>query len=210
MEKIKELILASGSSIRRTILETLEIPFRVCPAGIDEKEITDSSTKILAQKRALGKAKDVADKSPESLVIGCDQVLSFQNRAFSKPKTTAEAKDQLLELQGQEHWLYSATSVFYGSKELGFSRELFSWVSPVRMKMRNLSEEEIKSYISTGEWQGSVGGYKIEGQGHSLFKSYEPSHDQTIIMGLPLKELLEKLQELKLYNPKKGLAHFIN
>ena len=204
MAKIRELILASQSTIRCSILEISKIPFRVCPAGINEKEITSDSTFTLAQKRAVGKAKDVASHNDEALVIGCDQVLSFQNKAFSKPKTAYEAQEQLKILQGQEHWLYSATSLFYGNQ--GKPLEIFSWVSPVKMRMKKLSIEEIEKYVATKEWQGSVGGYKIEGKGRALFSSFEPKEDKTVIMGLPLNELLSKFQELKLYKPATGLA----
>ena len=204
MEKIRELILASQSKIRCSILEASQIPFRVCPASINEKEITADSTPNLAQKRAEGKAKDVATSNPESLVIGCDQVLSFNEEAISKPKSPEEAIQQLQLLQGKEHYLYSGVSLYYGSKK--GAHKICSWVSPVKMSMHKLSLDHIKQYVSTGEWQGSVGGYKIEGKGRALFASFVPHEDKSVIMGLPLPELMSKMTELKLYHQQTGLA----
>jgi septum formation protein len=206
--KINDLILASQSKIRREILEISQIPFRVCPSDIDEKKITCESSRSLAQKRAIAKAKDLANKNPGSVVIGCDQVLSFENKVFSKPKSPEDAFAQLKSLQGKEHWLYSAVALYYGQKSQ--SLKLAAWVSPVKMQMHPLCDDLILEYVSTGEWQGSVGGYKIEGKGRALFASFEPREDKSVIMGLPLPELLQKMRELGLYHPETGLASVLN
>lgn len=196
MKVVEKIILASKSFVRKSILETLSVPFTVEPSKTNESEITAPSPSELALKRAFSKAQDVARESSLALVIGCDQVLSLKGKIFSKPKDASEAYSHLSLLQGKEHTLFSAVSLFYGKSETKDCHELVSWVSPVRMDMKSMQAHEIKSYVATEEWRSCVGGYRIEGVGSSLFSSFKPSDDKTVVMGLPLNELVFQLSEL--------------
>lgn len=203
MKVIEQIILASQSEIRKSLLASFSLHFSTQPSKIDESLISDSNPKILASLRAAKKAEDVARRSSLSLVIGCDQVLSFRDQVFSKPKSEAEAFAQIQRLQGGSHYLLSAVSVFLSGALEEEGSELFSFVSPVEMKMKALTEKKIKDYVATGEWQGSVGAYKIEGQGAHLFSSFPEGFDKTIIMGLPMEKFIKELKKFGLDLTKK-------
>lgn len=196
MKVIEQVILASKSPVRKNIIETLSLPFSVFPSNVKESEITADTPSQIASARAFEKAEGVAKQVSLALVVGCDQVLSFEDKIFSKPKNEEEAFCQLESLQGKEHTLFSAVSLFYSGSSPFEAVHLRSWVSPAVMAMKSLEKHEIEGYIATGEWEGSVGGYKIEGAGASLFSSFVSSFDKTIIMGLPKEEFVAEVTKL--------------
>ena len=195
MQPVETVILASKSQIREQILESLLLPFLVIPSLANEEEITTIDPCERAQKRASLKASSLAKNSSLSLIIGCDQVLSFSGKIFSKPKSQEEAFSHLKSLQGKKHTLFSAVSLYY-AKTPGIFFEITSFISSVEMCIKTLADEDIRSYVTTGEWQGCVGGYRIEGRGEALFEPFPEDLDKTIIMGLPRGELKKKLQLL--------------
>ena len=195
MHPVETVILASKSQIREKILESLALPFLVISSVANEEEITTIDPCERALKRASLKAISLAKNSSLSLIIGCDQVLSFSKKIFSKPKSQEEAFSHLKSLQGQKHTLFSAVSLYY-AKTPGVFFEIESFVSSVEMPMKALTDEKIRYYVATGEWQGCVGGYRIEGRGGELFEPFPEDLDKTIIMGLPREELKKKLQLL--------------
>ena len=195
MKVIEQVILASQSKIRKEIMSSLALPFSVLPSRVDESQITADTAQELSLRRASKKAEDVAKRSSLALVIGCDQVLSFENTVFSKPKDELEAFKHLKALEGKEHTLFSAVSIYKSGMENERGTELSKWISAASMKMLPLKDDEIREYVATGEWKGSVGAYKIEGLGSSLLKPQAENFDQTIIMGLPVRELIKRLEE---------------
>jgi septum formation protein len=183
--------LASTSSFRRKILEDAGIRHEVCAPLCDEKSVLLENPRDLALGRALLKGRDVARRvEPDSLVISADQVLGMNNKAYDKAESENEAYERLKDFAGNTHVLFSAVCVFKstGSRNPDL---LFQEVVEVPMTMRRLTEEELKAYISTGEWQGCVGCYRIEGQGRRLFSSIGGSDDAVI--GLPLAGLVAAL-----------------
>jgi septum formation protein len=191
-----QVILASTSPFRQKILQDAGIPFIAMGAEGDEKTIAGLPPKYLAAKRAEFKGIDVARRAPaSSLVIGADQVLGLENRSFDKANSPAEAALRLKELQGKTHILHSAFCLIE-VHQAGSCKTVFETVVDVPMPMRTLSDEDINEYVATGEWQGCVGCYRIEGQGKNLFKSI--TADESAIIGLPLAELRSALQQFTL------------
>lgn len=195
MHPVETVILASKSLIREQILASLGLPPLVIPSVANEEEIKTIDPLERALKRASLKACSLAKNSSLSLIIGCDQVLSFSGKIFSKPKSQEEAFSHLKNFQGQKHTLFSAVSLYYG-KAPGIFFEIDSFVSSIEMPMKTLADQEIKNYVTTQEWQDCVGGYRIEGRGGELFEPFPENLDKTIIMGLPREELKKKLQLL--------------
>ena len=195
MSVAQQVVLASKSSVRKTLLESLSLPFTVQPSFVDESKIIAKDPSLVALKRAYEKARSVSKGSKLSLVIGSDQVLSFKGQIFSKPKSEKEAFSHLEKFQGDEHVLHSAVCLCFSGDKGSEGFELSSWVSKASMRMKPLKESEIKAYVLTGEWQGCVGGYKIEGKGKELFYPQEEGFDETIIMGLPLEKLVKELEK---------------
>jgi septum formation protein len=189
-----QIILASSSPFRQKLLEDAGVRFVAQSPKGDEKTITGLPPRILAAKRAEFKAIDVARHAPPgSVVIGTDQVLGFDGSSFDKSQNSTDAAQKLKRLQGRTHTLHSA---FCLVKVLpsGSMETLHEETVDIPMTMRALSDSEIADYVATGEWQGCVGGYRIEGAGRQLFDKI--SGDLSAIIGLPIKELTAALSTL--------------
>lgn len=179
------LVLASTSKFRQRILEQAGICFEAVAPRCDEKSITDLAPKHLAAARAKLKAQDVAQRTPPgTLVLGADQVLGLEGRAFDKAETAEEASERLREFSGKTHFLYSAMCLVQNSPD-GQTLVIEETVVDIPMPMRHLTDQDIVAYIGLDEWQGSVGCYRIEAAGRSLFA--EISGDETAIIGLPIE-----------------------
>ncbi|MEN9834285.1 MAG: septum formation protein Maf [Pseudomonadota bacterium] len=192
MASVKKLILASQSPFRRALLSSAGLEFESAVAPIDEYTITADLPGVQASRRAEAKALAVAALHPDALVIGADQVLSFEDLTFDKARDVATARERLQALAGRTHFLHSAFALAYGNR--GDAPVVtHSERVDVGMTMRPLSDYEIEAYLATGEWRGSVGCYQYENRGVHLFSSV--SGDHSSIIGLPLLALLEKLRE---------------
>jgi septum formation protein len=181
-------VLASQSRARQMLLANAGISFDAVPADIDERALQKNSGLVapgeIAGLLAREKASFVSAKYPGRYVIGADQTLALGSRLFSKPAGRAQAAEQLRLLAGHAHELHSAVAVARDGKML------FSEVSIARMTMRQLSGEEIRTYLdSAGDAvTTSVGAYQLEGLGVQLFERIEGDH--FTILGLPLLPLL--------------------
>lgn len=190
-----DLILASASQSRRSLLEAAGIKFRTVAAGVDESAIkcqhatTGAGFDDLAGQLASLKALTVANRYPGALVIGADQVLVMEDEALDKPDSLGSARQQLLKLRGRTHSLETAVVCAVGQDVV------WSHVESAHMEMREFSAEYLESYLATqkGSVSETVGGYKIEGHGIQLFKRI--SGDYFAILGLPLLPLLEFLRK---------------
>lgn len=186
----KTLILASGSFIRQSLLTNAKVSFDVNVPRIDEETIKDAflaegtSPRDIADALAEGKARKISMKMPETTVLGCDQVLSFRGRLFSKPTTPDEARAQLAELNGERHKLLSAAVIYEGGEP--------KWrhIGEVKLQMKQNSDVYLDDYV-TRNWDSirhSVGGYKLEEEGVRLFSRIDGDHFN--VLGLPLLEIL--------------------
>jgi septum formation protein len=180
--------LASTSESRRSLIETLGIPFRVQKPEFDETHPEGVRPSDLAEALALGKARSVAVRFPDALVVGADQLLSCEGRSLRKPETEQAAREQLAFLCGKSHLLITGLAVLCESThELRVAHEVS------RLTMRFLGEDEMERYLATGEWRGSLGAYKVEGAGIKLFQKIEG--DLNAVRGLPLVRLCNALRD---------------
>lgn len=189
------LVLASGSSGRRALLENAGVPHDVMTASIDEEAAKASlraqglGARDLADALAELKALKVSAKRPADLVLGCDQTLALdEGTMFDKAQDRAALAGQLRELSGKTHSLFSAIVL----AEQG--QPVWRHVERVRMTVRPLSDAFIDDYLEAegDALLGCVGGYRIEGRGVQLFSRIEGSH--FAIVGLPLLPLLDTLR----------------
>jgi septum formation protein len=182
------LVLASQSRARQLLLGNAGLAFEAVPADIDERTVQQKSGLLkpgeIAALLAREKALFVSSKMPDRYVVGADQTLALGQRLFSKPAGRAQAADQLRALGGNTHELHSALAVARDGKIL------LSEVAIARMTMRQLSGDEIRTYLdAAGEAvTTSVGAYQLEGLGVHLFDRIEGDH--FTILGLPLLPLL--------------------
>lgn len=189
------LVLASGSAARRQMLADAGVPFDSASAHVDEDAIREAllaegaHPREIAAALAEAKALRVANRYPDALVLGGDQVLALENGALlHKPETPADARDQLMQLSGQRHELWSAAIL------VREGAVIWRHVESARMSVRALGAEFVAAYVERwwDEIRYCVGCYRVEAEGIQLFDRIEGSH--FTVMGMPLLPLLEALR----------------
>lgn len=185
---MKKLILASASKYRAELLGRLGLPFSAQTPLIDEEKHKDPTLapQELAEKLAFLKGHSLAAEG--AVVIGGDQLVSFQNQILGKPHTVERACEQLMEMQGKEHELITAVCVFDGLRAHPFT-------DITRLRMKSMTMEQVRTYVEADKPLDCAGSYKIEKQGIRLFESIH-SEDFSAIQGLPLIQLSKVLHNL--------------
>jgi septum formation protein len=178
--------------VRRALLEAAGVPVEVRPATIDERAIEaaapDKDPVAVAALLAREKALRVAAEMPGRLVVGADQVLTFEGRRVDKPVDRAAARAQLRAFAGRTHELHAGVAV---ARDRAL---LFEHVDVARLTVRALSESFLDRYLDAAgaAVTVSVGAYQIEGIGIQLFDRLDGDH--FTVMGLPLLPLLAYLR----------------
>jgi septum formation protein len=178
------IILASGSLRRQDYFRLLGLPFSVMPSLIDEEIIKTKNPQKLAEDFSKQKVKRVLELLKDRLppwICGADTIISVDGDIFGKPRDRDDAKQMLQKLQGREHEVITAVTLYNGKKKTMDCRSVTSTVvfAPV-------SEGELEWYLNTGEWQGAAGAYKIQGLAACFISSIRGSPSS--VVGLPMRD----------------------
>jgi septum formation protein len=176
----RPLILGSTSRYRRELMERLRIPFDVASPDVDETPAPGETPREIALRLALAKARAVAARFPQAVVIGSDQVADLHGEALGKPGNHARATEQLRRMRGQTVVFHTALSVV--CQESGFAQTDLAEVS---VKFRDLSDAEIESYLCAEQPYDCAGSAKSEGLGIALLDAID-NDDPSALVGLPL------------------------
>ena len=185
----RPLILGSTSRYRKELLTRLRIPFETASPDVDETPHSNESPKDLALRLALAKARAVALKYPEAVVIGSDQVADLEGTPLGKPGNHANAILQLQRMRGKTVIFQTALSVVCIAS--GYER---TDLAAVKVKFRDLSDAEIESYLRAEEPYDCAGSAKSEGLGIALLDAID-NDDPTALIGLPLIRTCQMLRE---------------
>ncbi|WP_213959552.1 MULTISPECIES: nucleoside triphosphate pyrophosphatase [unclassified Variovorax] len=176
----RTVILASTSRYRRELMNRLRLPFEVHAPEVDETPLPGESPGALASRLALEKARAVARRFPEAVVIGSDQVADLAGESLGKPGDHQRATAQLQRMRGQT--LVFQTAVAVVCQATHFAQQD---IAPVRVVFRNLDDAAIERYLRLEQPYDCAGSAKSEGLGIALLESID-SDDPSALVGLPL------------------------
>jgi septum formation protein len=184
--KLPPLIMASASPRRAELLRQLKLDFEVVPS--DATEISDEylSPFELCQLNAHRKARAVAKKIPDALVLGADTLVFLGLEIFGKPRNLDEAKEMLAKLQGRTHQVVTGISLIH----LRAHRECIFAVS-TDVTFRPLTAGQISGYLSKINPLDKAGAYAIQEHGDKIVVEFSGSYSN--VVGVPLERLREEL-----------------
>ena len=193
---MSKLLLASSSAYRSALLKRLQLPFENYSPNIDESLLEGENGYQMAQRLSLEKARAVAAKFPDAIIIGSDQVAelskelpegSQHSRILGKPGNHAQALEQLTAQSGHKVLFHTGLAVIHQGVEK-------SLVNTTEVDFRELTTDQIEDYLRIEKPYDCAGSFKAGSLGISLFHAVN-SNDPTSLIGLPLIELCNLLRE---------------
>ncbi|MCU0634949.1 MAG: Maf family protein [Gemmatimonadaceae bacterium] len=181
------IILASQSPRRRELLALIGIPHEVRPADIDETPWPDEAPVPHAMRLAGEKARVIAAREPDAIVIGSDTIVVIDGAILGKPADAADARAMVARLAGRTHLVHTAIAVARGAA-------LRVEVESVEVTFRPLDDAQVAAYVATGEPMDKAGAYGIQGYGATIVERVHG--DYFAVMGLPLGRLVGLLRAL--------------
>jgi septum formation protein len=174
------LILASTSAYRRALLDRFDLDFETVAPQVSEAPMSGESPQDRASRLSLAKALHVAERYPDAVVIGSDQVAAAGARILDKPGNAATARAQLTTLSGTSARFYTGCAVVKPTASVRLTH-----LDTTTVYFRPLTTHEIERYVEREKPFDCAGGFKVEALGTTLFESIESS-DPTALIGLPL------------------------
>ena len=192
-----KIILASGSGVRKKILDKHNIESNVVVSNVDEDQVkeallSENATPLIISKNlAEIKSTKVSNKYPDHLVLGADSVISLKNKLINKPKSRKEALEILKELNNSKHYLISSVCISRNGAMI------WNYSDQSELKMKNFKEKELIKYLDKIKTETLLryGVYQVEADGLNLFEYIKG--DQDSIMGLPIKQIMHYIKQYK-------------
>ena len=192
-----KISIASGSGVRKKILDKYKIESDVIVSNVDEDQVkeallSENATPLIISKNlAEIKSIKVSSKNPDRIVLGADSVISLNDKLINKPKSRKEALEILKELNNSKHYLISSVCI---SKN---GVMIWNHSDQSELKMKNVKEEELIEYLDRIKTETLLmyGVYQVEADGLNLFEYIRGDRDS--IMGLPIKEIMNYIKQYK-------------
>ena len=176
-----QVILASASPRRLALLQQIGIEATVCPADFDEVSGSAVQAEDVVLANAVGKCQAVVKIKGDSLpVIAADTVVVAEGVILGKPQNAEDAVEMLKQLSGKTHKVLTGIAVSYAG-------EMLAEVCETKVVFRDLTDEEIKIYVATGEPLDKAGAYGIQGKGAVLVEKIDGCYNN--VVGLPLTRM---------------------
>lgn len=182
------VVLASSSPFRRELLARLQIPFETAVPDADESPLPGEAPAATARRLAEAKARAVAQRYPDALIIGSDQVAASGSERFGKPGRREHASAQLRQMRGKDVVFHTGLCLLNSATGRAQVRCIDTHVG-----FRTLSDAEIESYLDKEDALNCAGSAKSEGLGISLL-SHLRGDDPNALVGLPLIALCDMLR----------------
>jgi septum formation protein len=192
MLAMKKIILASASPRRRELLERIGLKFKVEPSDYAEDMRSGLSPGELAREISLEKARTVARRHNNTIIIAADTFIVFRGKIMGKPGTEDEARKMLMRLKGKPHSVITGFTIL----DVDNGKVLTKSVKTV-VHIKNLTAEEIDAYVKSKEPLDKAGAYAIQGLGSVIVDRIEG--DYFNVIGLPLSALTEALKEFGIH-----------
>jgi nucleoside triphosphate pyrophosphatase len=189
---MKRIILASASPRRKELLEKIGLKFEVESSDYAEDMRSELSPDELARSISLEKAKVVASKHKNAIVIAADTFIIFRGKILGKPNTQAEARKMLMMLKGKSHSVITGFTILDADKNKILTKSVETIIN-----VKNLTSEEVNAYVKSGEPLDKAGAYGIQGLGSVIVEKIEG--DYFNVIGLPLSALVEGLKEFGIH-----------
>lgn len=185
---METILLASQSPRRKQLMALLPWPFEVQIKEVEEKIDSRLTPALNVQNLAKQKAEAVAQECVNQWIIGADTVVCYQGSIMGKPKDKEDAHRMLRLLSGKTHQVYTGVAIICKSKGI-----CHTFYQETQVTMQILSDDEIESYIKTGEPLDKAGAYGIQGYGARYIS--EIQGDYYNVMGLPVHALYQQLNK---------------
>jgi len=191
------IVLASASPRRQELLRNAGIPFTVCPANIPEIPSAGESPRDCAERLAREKARAVLLQQPRKFVLGADTIVVVDGEILGKPRDEADAMRMLRLLSGRTHQVITGVCLVGPSLETG-NQKLETGFEDTRSEttlvtMTALTDDDIHSYVATGEPMDKAGAYAIQGMASRWIPRIDG--DYFNVVGLPVALVHRMLQE---------------
>ena len=185
----RKIILASGSKQRRRLLKIIGLDFKIEKSGYIEDMTEKIPAHKLAQKLALGKARDIAKKHKNAIIIGADSFVILGKKFLGKPHTPQKTREILKKISGKKHRLITGIAIIDTKKN-----KTFTDYEITEIWFKKLTMKEIEEYIKSGEPLDKAGGYAIQKLGCLFIEKINGNY--TNVVGLPINKIYKYLLKL--------------
>ena len=189
---MQNIILASSSPRRQEILKLLNIPYKViqpqCSEDLPEDIEIEKIPEFLATKKVDSVVRSLPPENEYPWILGADTIVVCGKKIYGKPENKEQAFQFLKELQGKSHKVLTGIALYNGTLHFVSNR-----TAVTKVTFAPMDDEEINKYLSTGEWHGAAGGYRIQGLASCYISKIEGTDSN--VVGLPIFELYDMLKE---------------